>query len=148
VISNFLSRHPVVRIQRHRPTAVSLSLARPLEKRVFPARNARFQDLGERDSLKLELQRTKESLTETRAALRELQAAVLARQHAEADLRELYREREIARVYFKAFGAGACGGHSSKSLAQINKSQPVGRATKKGSALQSLLSCCRAGRAE
>jgi hypothetical protein len=33
-----------------------------------------------------------------RAAYAELRAAVLARQHAEAELRELYRERAIARA--------------------------------------------------
>jgi len=33
-----------------------------------------------------------------RVALRELRAAVLAKQKAEADLRDLYREREIQRV--------------------------------------------------
>ena len=33
-----------------------------------------------------------------RVALRELRAAVLAKQKAEADLRDLYREREIQRA--------------------------------------------------
>src|SRR6516164_8641083 len=37
---------------------------------------------------------------------------------------------------------------TNKSLAQMNKAQDMGRATKGCSALQSLLSWCRAGRAE
>jgi hypothetical protein len=37
-------------------------------------------------------------LDETRAALNELRAATLGRQHAEAELRGLYRERAIQRA--------------------------------------------------
>jgi len=37
-------------------------------------------------------------LEETRAAFRELRATSLARQCAEAELRELYRERSIAQA--------------------------------------------------
>src|SRR5262249_28838566 len=37
-------------------------------------------------------------LDETRSALNQLKAAVLARQHAEAELASLYREREIAQA--------------------------------------------------
>jgi len=37
-------------------------------------------------------------LEQCRTALVELRAAVLARQHAEAELRELYRERTIQRA--------------------------------------------------
>jgi len=37
---------------------------------------------------------------------------------------------------------------TNKSLALMNKSPDVGKVTKKGSVLQSLLSWCRAGRAE
>src|SRR5262249_40351497 len=49
-------------------------------------------------------------------------------------------------IYVNGFGAGACGGLASKSkyLAQMNKTQDVGRATEGCSALQSLLSWCRA----
>src|SRR5262245_51803245 len=60
------------------------------------------------------------------------------------------RTRFETLIYLKGFGVGACGAlaSTSKSLAQINKSQAVGRATEGCSALQSLLSWCRAGRAE
>src|SRR5262245_24315838 len=53
-------------------------------------------------------------------------------------------------IHLKGFGAGACGALAStnKSLAQMNKTQDVGRATEGCSALQSLLSWCGAGRAE
>jgi hypothetical protein len=54
--------------------------------------------VAERDRLKWELEWTKKSLDEVRDAMRELRAAVLARQQAEFQLAELYREREIARA--------------------------------------------------
>jgi len=54
--------------------------------------------LAERDGLRRELAQTRQSLDECRAALRELGAAVLARQQAEAEVHALYREREIARA--------------------------------------------------
>ena len=38
-------------------------------------------------------------MDEARAAMKELRAATLARQKAEADLRDLYRERAIARAH-------------------------------------------------
>jgi hypothetical protein len=44
------------------------------------------------------LAQTRKSLDEVRKALGELQAAVLARQKAEAELAALYRERAIARA--------------------------------------------------
>jgi len=52
----------------------------------------------ERDWLRGELAQTRKSLEETRAALSSLQAAVLARHKAEAELANLYRQREIARA--------------------------------------------------
>jgi hypothetical protein len=52
----------------------------------------------ERDALKRDLEWTKQSLAEVRDAMRELRAAVLARQQAEAELAGLYRERVIARA--------------------------------------------------
>jgi hypothetical protein len=52
--------------------------------------------VAERDALKRELEWTKQSLEEVRFALRELSAAVRARQDAEAALAALYREREVA----------------------------------------------------
>ena len=60
------------------------------------------------------------------------------------------RTRFKTLIYLKGFGAGACGAlvSTSKFLAQMNKTQDVGRATEGCSALQSLLSWCRAGRAE
>ena len=42
------------------------------------------------------LRRNRSCLDEVRAAMKELRAATLARQKAEADLRDLYRERAIA----------------------------------------------------
>jgi hypothetical protein len=54
--------------------------------------------VAERDSLKVELDWTKQALAQTLEALRELRAAVLARQKAEAELAALYRERAIARA--------------------------------------------------
>jgi len=45
-------------------------------------------------------------------------------------------------------GAFSVCGFENKSLALVNKSLDVGKATKKGSALQSLLSWCKAGRDE
>jgi hypothetical protein len=42
------------------------------------------------------------------AALRELQATVRARQHAEAELAALYREREIAREPRRPSAARRC----------------------------------------
>ena len=54
--------------------------------------------IAERDALKRELEWTKQSLAEVRDAMRELRAAVLARQHAKAELASLYRQREIARA--------------------------------------------------
>ena len=51
-----------------------------------------------RTRLGWELAQTRKSLDEVREALRELQAAVLARQKAEAELAALYRERAIARA--------------------------------------------------
>ena len=67
---------------------------------------AQFAALAdERDHLRFELDVTRQSLhecsealRETRGALRELREAVTARWEAEAKLRELYREREIARA--------------------------------------------------
>jgi hypothetical protein len=53
---------------------------------------------AERDHLRWELAQTRKSLDEVREALRELQAAVLARQKAEAELAALYRERAIGRA--------------------------------------------------
>ena len=50
-----------------------------------------------RTRLGWELAQTRKSLDEVREALRELQAAVLARQKAEAEP-ALYRERDIARA--------------------------------------------------
>jgi len=55
------------------------------------------------------------------------------------------RTRFKTLIYLKRFGAMAS---TSKFLAQLNKAQDVGRATEGCSALQSLLSWCRAGRAE
>src|SRR5215831_10456986 len=52
-------------------------------------------------------------------------------------------KQELASGYAAALVAAM-----SKSLALVNKSLDAGKATKKGSALQSLLSWCRAGRAE
>ena len=49
-------------------------------------------------ALKRELAWTQQSVRELRDALRELRAAVLARQRAEAELAALYRERAIARA--------------------------------------------------
>ena len=75
-----------------------------LRRRVDPdaswqlARQEHAAVLAERDWLRWELSQTKKSLHETLAALRELQDAVLARQKAEAHLRELYRERDIQRA--------------------------------------------------
>src|SRR5262249_26535227 len=54
--------------------------------------------IAERDALKRELEWTKQSLAEVRDAMRELRAAVLVRQHAEAELASLYGQREIARA--------------------------------------------------
>jgi hypothetical protein len=54
--------------------------------------------VSERDHLRWELAQTKQSLHEVREALRELRAAVLARQKAELELAALYRERAIARA--------------------------------------------------
>jgi hypothetical protein len=53
---------------------------------------------AERGALKRELAPTEQSLHECRDALRELRAAVLARQKAEDALAELYRERSIQRA--------------------------------------------------
>src|SRR5262245_48680134 len=60
------------------------------------------------------------------------------------------RTRFKTLIYRKGFGVGACGAlaSTSKFLAHLNKAQDMGRATKGCSALQSLLSWCRAGRAE
>jgi hypothetical protein len=44
------------------------------------------------------LAQTRKSLDEVREAMRELRAAVLARQKAEAELASLYRERTIQRA--------------------------------------------------
>src|SRR5262245_23007951 len=49
---------------------------------------------------------------------------------------------------YQSYLAAALVAVMSKSLAQLNKAQDMGRATKGCSALQSLLSWCRAGRAE
>ena len=49
-------------------------------------------------ALKRQLAWTQQSVRELRDALRELRAAILARQRAEHELRELYRERAIARA--------------------------------------------------
>jgi hypothetical protein len=54
--------------------------------------------VSERDHLRWELAQTRKSLNETRDALIELRAAVLARQKAELELAALYRERAIARA--------------------------------------------------
>jgi chromosome segregation ATPase len=54
--------------------------------------------VAEHDALKRELAETKRERDEFRAAMRELQAAILARQQAEAELAGLYRERAIARA--------------------------------------------------
>jgi hypothetical protein len=54
--------------------------------------------VAERDQLKGALASTKQELDEVRSILRELKAAVLARQNAETELRSLYREREIQRA--------------------------------------------------
>src|SRR5262249_3254785 len=58
------------------------------------------------------------------------------------------RTRFKTLIYLKGFGVRACRASisTSKFLAQLNKTQDVGRATKRRSALQSLLSWCRAGR--
>jgi hypothetical protein len=50
------------------------------------------------------------------------------------------RTRFKVLIYLKRFDAGACGAlvSTSKFLAQMNKTQDVGRATKNRSALQSL----------
>jgi len=53
---------------------------------------------SERDALKWKLAQIKKSYAEVGNALLDLQAAVRARQNAEAELRELYRERAIARA--------------------------------------------------
>src|SRR5262249_17946050 len=60
------------------------------------------------------------------------------------------RTRFKVLIYLKHFGAGACGAlvSTSKFLAQMNKTQDVGRATEGCSALQSLLSWLQSGRAE
>ena len=62
------------------------------------AREAYAAIVSERDALKRELAMKNQSLGEVREALRELKAAVLARQRAEAELAALYRERAIARA--------------------------------------------------
>jgi chromosome segregation ATPase len=80
-------------------------------RRIDPARSwqlAREQYaavVSERDLLRRQLEitnwhleLTRQSLDEVRSALQELRAAVLARQKAEDALRELYRERAIARA--------------------------------------------------
>src|SRR5262249_52051118 len=54
--------------------------------------------VSERDALRRELQSTRESLHDVRSALRELQAAVLARWKAERELASFYRERELQRA--------------------------------------------------
>ena len=54
--------------------------------------------VSERYALKRELAQTRQSLNEVRDAMRALRVAVLARQQAEAEVRALYREREIARA--------------------------------------------------
>jgi hypothetical protein len=71
---------------------IDVARSRALARRQFAA------VIAERDSLKWELEWTKQSLAETRVALRELKAAVLARHKAEAELASFYRERAIARA--------------------------------------------------
>ena len=51
----------------------------------------------DRRGLQRELSMMKEILAEARGALREHRTAVLARLQAEAEVRAMYREREIAR---------------------------------------------------
>ena len=60
------------------------------------------------------------------------------------------RTRFKTLICLKRFGAGACGGHgfNKQIFGQMNKTYDVGRATEGCSALQSLLSWCRAGKAE
>jgi len=52
----------------------------------------------ERDALQRELEWIQQQLIELLSTVRELRAAVLARQQAEAELAGLYRERAIARA--------------------------------------------------
>jgi hypothetical protein len=54
--------------------------------------------IAERDALRDELADTKRTLHDVRSALRELLAARRAREAAEANLRALYRERELQRA--------------------------------------------------
>jgi hypothetical protein len=54
--------------------------------------------VSERDALRRELEEIRRERDGFRAHLRELSAAVRARQDAEAALAELYRERAIARA--------------------------------------------------
>jgi hypothetical protein len=75
-------------------SARRLDLARSWQR----AREAHAAVVAERDRLKRELEWTKQSLDEVRAAARELRAATLARMKAEDALASLYREREIARA--------------------------------------------------
>ena len=59
---------------------------------------------------------TRPSLDDVRDAMRELRAAVLARQQAEAEVRALYCEREIARA--KATERGNRFGHPAQEALQ------------------------------
>ena len=54
--------------------------------------------VAERDALLEQLYWTQDQLRELTIELRELKAVVLARQHAEAELAALYRERAIQRA--------------------------------------------------
>jgi hypothetical protein len=53
---------------------------------------------SERDLLRWQLKLAEQSVRELREALQQLSAAVAERQHAEAELARLYREREILRA--------------------------------------------------
>jgi len=74
----------------------------PCPRRIGPSTliaRQRFAAITEeRDALQRELEWIQQQLIELLSTVRELRAAVLARQQAEAELAGLYRERAIARA--------------------------------------------------
>jgi hypothetical protein len=71
---------------------INFALSWQLAKRAYASL------VEERDALREELYHTHDQLRELTAEVRQLKATVLARQHAEAELAALYRERAIQRA--------------------------------------------------
>jgi len=71
---------------------INFALSWQLAKRAYASL------VEERDALREELYHTHDQLRELTAEVRQLKVMVLARQHAEAELAALYRERAIQRA--------------------------------------------------